>query len=154
MSEAAACWREQSLPDGSLLSMDPARLDFDFIHGGLSRSYWSPGIHRSVVERAARHSLCHGLYRPDGAQIGYCRVITDQATFAWLADVFVHESARGAGLGVALVAFAVDNPDLAGLRRWMLGTADAQTLYGRFGFAALPHPERIMLRPGPVTGIA
>ena len=135
------------------VSTDPARLDFAVIHGYLTRSYWSPGIERAQVERAARHSVCYGLYGPPEAagsrpQIGYARVVTDHVSFAYLADVFVLEGHRGGGLGSWLVECAVQDPEFAGVRRFLLFTRDAHALYRRFGFAALPSPDRAMMRPG------
>lgn len=130
------------------VSTDPARLDFAIIHGYLTRSYWSPGIERAQVERAARHSVCYGLYSLVG-QIGYARVVTDHVSFAYLADVFVLEGHRGGGLGTWLVECAVQDPHFAGLRRFLLFTRDAHALYRKFGFAALAVPERAMMRPGP-----
>ncbi len=133
-------------PDGAEVSDDPARLDFDVVHGYLTRSYWSPGIAREAVERAARHSLPFGLY-DGGRQVGYARVVTDRTTFAYLADVFVLEAHRGRGLGVFLVESVLAHPDLQGLRRWLLATRDAHTLYARSGFRALAAPETMMERP-------
>lgn len=141
--------REFRRDDGFLLSSDPERLDFDVIHGCLTRSYWSPGIGRERVVRAAAHSLAYGLYGPDGAQVGYARVVTDRATLAYLADVFVLEDVRGRGLGAWMVDKVVSDPDLADLRRWLLFTRDAHTLYSRFGFGPLPAPQTAMVRPGP-----
>jgi GNAT superfamily N-acetyltransferase len=132
-------------PDGVEVSDDAGRLDFAVVHGYLTRSYWSPGVAREVVERAARGSLAFGLY--DGAnQIGYARVVTDRATFAYLADVFVLEAHRGRGLGVFLVEAVLAHPGLQGLRRWLLATRDAHALYARFGFGPLPEPTRYMVR--------
>jgi GNAT superfamily N-acetyltransferase len=133
-------------PDGAEVSDDPARLDFDVVHGYLTRSYWSPGIARDRVERAARHSLAFGLYDA-GVQIGYARVVTDRTTFAYLADVFVLEAHRGRGLGVFLVESVLGHPEVQGLRRWMLATRDAHGLYARFGFTALADPATMMERP-------
>ena len=126
------------------LSDDPARLDFGAIHGWLSGSYWSPGIERSLVERAAAGSHCLGAYAEDGVQVGYARMITDRATFAWLADVFVAEAARGQGLGRRMVAFFLDHPDYAGLRRIQLRTRDAHGVYEALGFHALLTPDTPM----------
>ena len=127
---------------------DPDRLELDVIHGFLVRSYWSPGVPREVVARAITHSLCFGLYH-HGAQIGFARVVTDRATFAYLADVFVLEEHRGRGLSKQLMAVIVAHPDLQRLRRFLLATRDAHGLYRQFGFAALSYPSRLMeiLRP-------
>ncbi len=127
---------------------DPDRLDLDVIHGFLAHSYWSPGIPRHVVARAIKHSLCFGVYR-HGVQVGFARVVSDRATFAYLADVFVLEAHRGIGLSKRLMAAIVAHPDLQGLRRILLGTRDAHGLYRQFGFAPLAQPSRLMeiLRP-------
>ena len=122
------------------VSTDSARLDVDVIHDFLASSYWSPGIPRETVERAIAGSLNFGLYA-NGAQIGFARVVTDGATYAYLADVFVLPAHRGAGLGVWLVECVLAHPALAGLRRFALATRNAHSLYARFGFTALAHPE-------------
>jgi GNAT superfamily N-acetyltransferase len=122
--------------DGAAYEIDTAkdRLDVGLIHHFLSCcSHWARGIPRDVVERSIVHSLCFGLYR-DGAQIGFARVVTDEATFAYLADVFVVGEHRKAGLGQFLVAAILDHPPLQGLRRWLLVTRDAASLYRRCGF--------------------
>ncbi len=119
---------------GHVISTDPARLDLDAIHAFLRRSYWA-GEHmpRSVVERAVEHSLNFGLYRDD-EQIGGARVITDYATFAYVADVFVLEEHRGQKLAVWMMECVAEHPGLQGLRRWMLGTRDAHALYEKTGW--------------------
>jgi GNAT superfamily N-acetyltransferase len=134
------CWHGDVL-----VSSDPARLDLDVIHGYLVRSYWSPGIPRETVERAIRHSLGFGAYA-GGRQVGFARVITDRATFAYLADVFVLESHQGQGIGKRLMACIVSHPDLQGLRRWILLTRDAHALYRQYGFHEVRTPERLMER--------
>jgi GNAT superfamily N-acetyltransferase len=130
------------------LDDDKARLQVDRIHHWLASSYWSPGIERSLVERAIRGSHCLGAYR-DGEQVGYARMITDHATFGWLADVWVDESVRGQGLGRRMVQWFVDHPDFAGIRRLSLVTADAHGVYEGVGFRALMRPERYMERLAP-----
>jgi GNAT superfamily N-acetyltransferase len=125
------------------ISTDPARLDVDVVHGFLSRSYWAADVPRSVVERSIRGSLCFGLYEW-ARQTGFARVVSDYATFAYLADVFVLESHRGRGLSKWLMECVRSHPDLQGLRRWLLATRDAHSLYGRFGFAPLAQPSRFM----------
>jgi len=130
--------------NGYEISTDPARLDLDVIHGYLREAYWSPGVLRDVVERSIARSLCFGLYAPNGAQAGFARVVTDGATFAWIADVFLLEPHRGRGLGVWLMETVLAHPDLQGLRRIVLATKDAHELYERFGFVPLPTPERWM----------
>ena len=125
------------------ISTDPSRLQLDAIHAYLVRSYWSPGIPKDVVARAIAHSLCFGIYLGE-AQVGFARVVTDRATFAYLADVYVLEAHRGQGLSKRLVATVQSHPDLQGLRRFVLATADAHGLYAQFGFRPLSAPERMM----------
>jgi GNAT superfamily N-acetyltransferase len=131
--------------NGYEISTDPGRLDVAYVHGFLTTSYWSPGVARETVERSIAGSLCFGLYAPDGAQAGFARVVTDRATHAWLADVFVDEAHRGHGLGVRLVETVLAHPELQ-VRRWILATRDAHELYARFGFAAPEDPALYMVR--------
>lgn len=132
-----------------VISTDRARLDLETIHSYLSgSSYWAQGRPLAVVRRSIENSLCFGLYRGE-RQVGFARVITDRATFAWLADVFVLEEARGRGLSKWLMEIILAHPDLQGLRRWVLATKDAHSLYSRFGFAPLKLPERWMERFDP-----
>jgi len=129
------------------VSADPSRLDVARIHRWLSEdAYWSLGRTREVVERSIEHSLNFGAYDDAGEQVGYARVVTDHATFAWLCDVYVDPSARGAGVGTALLEAV--NAHLAGYRlsRTLLATADAHPLYERYGFAPLASPTRFMER--------
>jgi GNAT superfamily N-acetyltransferase len=135
--------------NGYEISTDSARLDVDYVHAFLTTSYWSPGVPRDTVARAIAGSLCFGLYAPDGAQCGFARVVTDRATYAWLADVFVDPAHRGHGLGVRLVETVLAHPELQGLRRWALATRDAHGLYERFGFTPLPDPSSHMIRRPP-----
>ena len=130
------------------LSDDKGRLQVDRIHGWLASSYWSPGIDRALVERAIAGSHCLGAYR-DGVQIGYARAITDHATFAWIADVWIDEGARGEGLGRTMVQWFIDHPSFAGLRRMALVTRDAHGVYEANGFHALLRPDRYMERLAP-----
>jgi len=125
------------------ISTDPSRLQRETIHAFLVNSYWAKGIPREVVDRAIANSLSFGVYE-GGRQVGFARVVTDRATYAYLADVFVLESHRGKGLGKWLVEVILAHPDLSGLRRWGLVTRDAHGLYGRHGFTRLAHPERHM----------
>lgn len=131
-------------PDGYEVSTDPARLDFERIHRFLSSSYWSPGIPRDVVERAIANSLPFGLYAPSGEQAGFARVVSDRATYAYLADVYVEAEHRGRGLGKLLVSCVLEHPDLQSLRRWALATADAHGLYRRYGFGPPSTPQTHM----------
>jgi GNAT superfamily N-acetyltransferase len=125
------------------ISNDKQRIDIAAVHEYLTQSYWSHGIPRLVVERAIENSLCFGVYR-DMEQVGFARVVTDKATFAYLADVFILELHRGRGLSKLLMAFIMSQEELQGLRRFMLGTKDAHGLYGKFGFAVLANPSRMM----------
>jgi GNAT superfamily N-acetyltransferase len=129
--------------DAYLISTDPARLDARAIHAYLEQSYWASGIPLDVVERAIRGSLCIGLY-DDGRQVGFARAVTDRATFAYLADVYVLESHRGRGLAAWMVGTLLAHPDLQGLRRLSLVTKDAHGLYARFGFTPLQSPDMHM----------
>ena len=128
------------------ISTDRARLDVSAIHEFLStESYWARGRSFEMVERAVSNSLPFGLYR-GARQLGFARVVTDYATFAWLADVYVLDEFRGEGLGRWLVAVVLSHPELQNLRRWILGTRDAHELYRRFGFVEVERPEFYMHR--------
>jgi GNAT superfamily N-acetyltransferase len=131
------------IEDGFTVTTDPARLDLDMVHGFLTESYWAKGIPRAVVERALRHSLCFGAFEGD-RQVGFTRVISDFATYAYVSDVFVLPSDRGRGVGTRLMAAVMAHPDLQGLRRWTLFTRDAHNLYRKFGFGEARHPDRLM----------
>ncbi len=133
--------------DGYVISDDPARVDLDAVWSFLRESYWSPGVERKTVAAAIEGSLVIGLYGPGGGQAGFARAVTDRATFAYLADVFVLEPHRGSGLGVWLVQTLLDHPGLTGLRLMMLRTADAHGLYRRFGFE-IAEGDNLMSRPG------
>ena len=128
---------------GLTISTDRSKLDRKAIHEFLTASYWATGIPRDVVDRSIDGALCFGVFE-DGRQVGFARVITDSATFAYLADVFVLESHRGRGLAAWLMECILAHPDLQGLRRWMLLTRDAHPLYRKRGFRDLAHPERVM----------
>ena len=138
-----------------LLSTDPSKLDFDMIHDYLCyESYWSFGISRQVVETAAKGATCFGIYHK-GQQIGYTRLISDGATFGYLADVFILEAYRGQGLGQWLISTILTHPSHQGFRRWVLATRDAHDLYAKFGFTPLARPdvymEKIMFTTYPPT---
>ena len=134
-------WRR----DGYLISTDASMLDLEVVHGYLSRSYWAAGVQEDVVRRSIENSLCFGVYRGE-EQAGFARVVTDRATFAYLADVFVLEEHRGQGIGKWLVEVILSHPDLQGLRRWMLATRDAHDLYRRYAFTELARPGIFMER--------
>ncbi|MBB4842013.1 GNAT superfamily N-acetyltransferase [Paucibacter oligotrophus] len=134
--------------EGYELSADKQRLDVAAIHAYLTQSYWSPGIPRALVERAIEGSLCFAVFHR-GQQVGFARVVTDKASFAYLADVFILEAHRGQGLSKRLMAFVFAHPDLQGLRRFMLATRDAHGLYKQFGFTELASPARFMERHCP-----
>jgi GNAT superfamily N-acetyltransferase len=125
------------------ISTDSARLQLEAIAAFLSRAYWAQGRTRDAIERSVDRSLCFGLYAGDD-QIGFARLVTDCATFAYLCDVFVDERYRGQGLGKWLMAAVMDHPDLQGLRRWILATRDAHGLYRQFGWTELRDPGRWM----------
>ena len=127
------------------ISTDPERLDVAAIHGYLSRSYWSAGIPLGVVERALRNSLCFGAYDSvSGAQVGFARVVTDYATFAYLCDVYVLEEHRGFGLAKRMMQELMAHPALSGARRVMLATRDAHGLYAGFGFQEAGAAKNLM----------
>jgi len=125
------------------ISDQASDLDLDAVHGFLVSSYWARGIPRATVERSIRNSLSFGLFH-GGRQIGFARAVTDRATFAYLADVFVAEDERDRGLGAWLVETVMAHPELKGLRRWLLATRDAHPLYRRFGFKAVADPSLFM----------
>ena len=129
--------------DGYTITTDPARIDRQAVHAYLTTSYWSPGIPFEVVSRALDHSLCFGIQDGSGL-VGFARVVTDQATFAYLADVFVLEAHRGRGLARWLVGVILDDPRLQGLRRFLLATRDAHALYRPFGFAEPNSPASFL----------
>lgn len=135
-------------PEYYQLSGDRDAMQIDAIHAYLTRSYWSPGIPRETVARAIANSQCVGVFR-DGAQVGFARVITDRATFAYLADVYVLESDRGQGLARAMVDRLQRDPELQGLRRWMLATSDAHGLYASLGWTSIADPSILMQRHFP-----
>ena len=131
------------------ISTDQRRLDAALVHRFLScHSYWARGIPAEVMQRAIRNSLCFGLYQRD-LQIGFARVVTDGATFGYLADVFIVPGHRGKGLGKRLIAAVMAHPDLQGLRRFMLATRDAHGLYRQFGFTEPKNSQVLMERHDP-----
>ena len=128
---------------------DPGRIDLDVVHGFLTTSYWAEGVPRDVVARSVANSLVLGLYHGggevgQGAQVGLTRVVTDRATFAWVADVFVLPGHRGRGLAHWMIETLLAHPDMAGMRRFMLATSDAHQVYADCGFTPLADPGRFM----------
>lgn len=132
------------------ISDDPALLDVGVIHDFLHECYWAAGIPRDVVEKSLRGSLCFGVYE-ESVQVGFARCVTDRATFAYLADVFVLPAHRGRGLSKWLMRFISAHPELQGLRRWSLVTRDAHGLYAQHGFAPLANPDRYMEKLDPAV---
>jgi ribosomal protein S18 acetylase RimI-like enzyme len=132
-------------PPGYEISTDQARFDLPAIHAYLTRSYWSPGIPLEIVERAVRHSLCYGVYESaTGSQVGFTRVATDYATFAYLCDVYVLEEHRGHGLAKWMMREVMAHPALTGARRIMLATRDAHGLYRQAGFVEAGRAGNLM----------
>lgn len=137
--------------DGYVISTDPDRLDTGVIHRWISEeSYWAPGRSRTTVETSVGRSLNFGVYAATGEMVGAARVVTDGSTFGWLCDVFLLDGHRGRGIGKALLEAVLDHPDVFGLQRLILATADAHGLYETYGFEVLPHPERWMVKEGPI----
>ena len=132
------------LPNGYRLSLDPAELQLDAIHAYLIRSYWSPGIPLTTVAKAILNSVCIGAYAPDGAQAGFARLVTDHATFGYLADVYVLEEHRGRGLSRAMVETLLAPMEVQGFRRIMLATRDAHGLYAKLGFEPVTDRKPLM----------
>lgn len=129
---------------GFIFSDDPNKLDVAALHQYLStESYWAQGIPLETVKTSVENSLCFGIYK-DKQQIGFARWITDKATFAYLADVYVLEAFRGQGLSKKLMSLMLFHPDLQGLRRYMLNTRDAHQLYAQYGFKPIEKPDRLM----------
>ncbi len=125
------------------LSSDKSKLDIDFIHKNLTTSYWSESIPKETVEKAIKNSYALGLYL-EGKQIGFCRIITDYSTFAYLADVFVSPKYQGNGYAVWMTEQLLQIPELQGLRRWILATRDAHSLYEKSGWVPLENPQFFM----------
>lgn len=132
------------LQEGYIISTDKSLLDINAIHRYLSTdSYWAKNIPLTTVQKSIEGSFCFGMYH-DHQQVGFARVITDKATFGYLADVFIAEAHRGKGLSKWLMQTIMDHPELQEFRRWMLATKDAHALYKQFGFEPLSNPERFM----------
>ena len=133
---------------GILVSCDPQTLDQERIHAFLTRSYWAEGVSQETVIRSIENSIPFGVYL-NGEQVGFARVISDRASYAYLADVYVELPYRGRGLSKILMRAVMAHPELQGLRRWVLGTRDAHGLYRQFGFTELQVPERWMEKAAP-----
>jgi len=134
------------------ISYDHADVDLDIVHGFLRESYWSPGIRRDVVERAITNSLIVVALHADAGverQIGFARIVTDQATFAYVCDVFILDGFRSRGLGKRMMQAAHEHPAISGTRRWLLATLDAHGVYERIGYQPLGSPARWMERMSP-----
>lgn len=132
-----------------IISTERKRLQIEAIHRFLSEeSYWAKERTKEQTLTAIKNSLPFGLYKGEN-QIGFARVVTDYATFAYLGDVYILAEFRGNGLSKWLMETIVNHPDLQGFRRWVLATKDAHTLYEKFGFHTLVHPERWMEKPAP-----
>ena len=129
--------------NGFTITTEKEKLDIDLIHSFLNRTYWAEGISKETIRRSIEGSLCFGVYEND-KQVGFARMITDRATFAYLADVFIIEEYRGRGLSKWLMEVIMSHPDLQRLRRMILATKDAHGLYEKFGFTPLINVERWM----------
>ena len=137
-------WRK----DSYLISTDKSKIDIATVHRFLSQTYWAEGIPIEIVKRGVDNSLCFAIYQGERL-IGFARVITDFATFGYLADVFILPEERGKGLSKWLMRVILDHPRLQGLRRFTLATRDAHGLYAQFGFTPFDKPERWMQRHAP-----
>ncbi|MFS1423026.1 GNAT family N-acetyltransferase [Shewanella sp. 10N.286.48.B5] len=125
---------------GYVISTDQNKLDISVIHGFISQSYWAKGMPITVLAKAIEH----GVFTDQGEQVGFARLITDRATFAYLADVFITDQHRGIGLSKLLIEKVISHPDIQGLRRMMLATRDAHGLYAQYGFLPVDNPEILM----------
>ncbi|MFC6101102.1 GNAT family N-acetyltransferase [Olivibacter domesticus] len=133
--------------DNLYISTDKSLLDINLIYHYLSlESYWAKGRSKETIEKSIQHSLCFGIYDNTNKQLGFARVVSDYAVFAWLMDVFVLDDYQGKGLGKQLINAVVNHQDLQGLKRWGLGTKDAHSLYEKFGFQSLSEPDKMMER--------
>jgi N-acetylglutamate synthase-like GNAT family acetyltransferase len=136
------------IKDGYLVSTDKSKIDVETVHDFLSRSYWAENIPLNVVRKSIENSLCFGIYHQQKL-VGFARAISDFATFAYLADVFILPEERGKGLSKWLIGIILEHPQLQGLRRFTLATRDAHSLYAQFGFSLFDKPERWMQRHDP-----
>lgn len=126
------------------VSTNPDDFDFEAIYSFISDSYWAKGIPRQLLQKAIDNALCFAVIKDGNTLVGFARVITDKATFAYLADVFIAPEEQGLGLSKLLMKNICEHPDLQGLRRFMLATRDAHGLYKQFGFTEVEHPEWLM----------
>jgi N-acetylglutamate synthase-like GNAT family acetyltransferase len=138
------------IKDGYLVSTDKSKIDVATVHDFLSRSYWAENIPLDVVRKSIENSLCFGIYHQQKL-VGFARAISDFATFAYLADVFILPEERGKGLSKWLIGIILEHPQLQGLRRFTLATRDAHSLYAQFGFSLFDKPERWMQKHDPVV---
>ena len=138
------------IKDGYLVSTDKSKIDVETVHDFLSHSYWAENIPLDVVRKSIENSLCFGIYHQQKL-VGFARAISDFATFAYLADVFILPEERGKGLSKWLIGIILEHPQLQGLRRFTLATRDAHSLYAQFGFSLFDKPERWMQKHDPVV---
>ena len=132
--------------DGYTISTDPGRLDIEFTVDFLAETYWGKGTAKDKICRSIANALVFGVYGENGRQVGFCRVVSDQARFAWLSDVFVLDELRGLGLGKWLMDCTTNHPDLTAVTRFFLATNDAHGLYRQYGFEPLAEPEKFMMK--------
>ncbi|TMO06170.1 GNAT family N-acetyltransferase [Pseudoalteromonas sp. S558] len=138
---------------GYFISTDKSKLNFNVIYNFIANTYWAKGIPKSVMQSAINNSMCFGVYNAHNEQVGFARVVTDKATFAYLADVFIVPHLQGNGLSKLLVKTIVEHPELQGLRRFLLATSDAHGLYAQYGFKPIDNPALLMqISPGNVYG--
>lgn len=131
-------------PHNYSISTDKSKLNFNVIYNFIANSYWAKGIPKSVMQKAIDNSMCFGVYSPNNEQVGFARVVTDNATFAYLADVFITPNLQGCGLSKLLIKTIVEHPELQGLRRFLLATSDAHGLYAQYGFKPIDNPGLLM----------
>ncbi len=138
---------QENFSDEYYVSSDPDKLDLHFVHDWIANeSYWAANIPFKLLERAQENSLCFGVYKNNGTQVGFGRVVTDYTTFAWVTDVFIIPEQRGKGLSRFLMETMLLHPELRVIRRWLLGTDEAHGLYRKFGFVDLDHPENYLTK--------
>ena len=130
--------------EGFKITSDPNMLDIAVVHGFISKSYWAKGIPLETLEKSISNSLVFGVYKGSGEQVGFARVITDKSTFAYLGDVFILNDYRGMGLSKLLMEAVISHSDIQGLRRFMLATSDAHSLYSKYGFQPVENPNVLM----------